>query len=157
MCLPKEQIELIKNSNLFDKQWYLDSYKDVREMNIDPIEHYVTIGHLLLRDPSPNFSTSYYLKTNPNVAKAKVNPFYHYLKNSEKERKETVFIDDASKQKSTNHQSTVNSLQSNELSKKLQTTERELLETKQENELLLLQLHQVQEELELLYLSQHQK
>ncbi len=51
--------------------------------------------------------------------------------------------------------STTNHLQGNELAEKFQKVENELLEAKQENELLLLQLHQVQEELELLYLSQN--
>ncbi len=56
-----------------------------------------------------------------------------------------------------NQQLTTSHVQGNKTVEKLPAVEEELQEMKQENELLLLQLHQVQEELELLYLSQQQK
>lgn len=35
----------------FDKQWYLDNYKDVVLSGMDPFVHYQKIGRLLNRHP----------------------------------------------------------------------------------------------------------
>ena len=193
----KVEIEIIRNSELFDAKWYVDMYSDILLTNIDPAEHYFNTGHLLLRDPSPHFSTSAYLRTYTDIAKTKVNPLYHYLKWG-KDEKRKIFESEIAKQKISNHQFTLDQSQKNKteeitqisvnskgnqdnlgarnkegdksypdsqsaseqlpngLAEKLRLTQKELLETKQENELLLLQLCQVQEELKLLYLSQHE-
>ena len=46
---------------------------------INPLVHYLTWGAAEGRDPSPLFDTSYYLKSNPDVAAAGINPLAHYL------------------------------------------------------------------------------
>src|SRR3546814_11595423 len=43
-------------------------------------EHYLRIGAQLLYDPSPGFSTRRYLRANPDVAAAGMNPLVHYLR-----------------------------------------------------------------------------
>jgi hypothetical protein len=63
---------------LFDSDYYLETYPDVRAAKKEPFKHYLTDGWRELRDPSPSFSTSYYLESYPDVAAAGVNPLVHY-------------------------------------------------------------------------------
>lgn len=66
--------------NLFDHQFYLTNHPDVAEVeNLDPVLHYCTYGWKEFRDPTPDFSTSYYLEANPDIRLAGVNPFWHYV------------------------------------------------------------------------------
>lgn len=46
---------------------------------MDPVEHYLKYGWRMLRDPSTEFSTKFYLKFNSDVKDAGVNPLIHYL------------------------------------------------------------------------------
>lgn len=68
----------------FDLTFYLSTYPDLGTWfaatpGFDPVLHYLTTGWLEGRDPSPRFSTSYYLEANPDVAASNQNPFYHFL------------------------------------------------------------------------------
>lgn len=45
---------------LFDPEWYLDAYPDVRTLGIAPATHYLRYGAALGRDPGPGFSTALY-------------------------------------------------------------------------------------------------
>lgn len=58
--LKSGQIKRIRNSPLFDAQWYLNRYQDVAGSGIDPAKHYLLYGATDLRDPGPRFSTSGY-------------------------------------------------------------------------------------------------
>ncbi|WP_160357225.1 glycosyltransferase family A protein [Bordetella sp. 02P26C-1] len=78
-------IEYIKKNGEFDCEWYLQRYPDVLRLGVDPIYHYVHLGALLDRDPSPEFSTRVYLNTYPDVKKAGLNPYYHFLKYGQRE------------------------------------------------------------------------
>jgi GT2 family glycosyltransferase len=62
----------------FDAAYYLGQLDD-SEAIADPILHYLEYGWLDLLDPSPNFSTSFYLNENPDVRESGMNPFYHYI------------------------------------------------------------------------------
>jgi len=73
------EIDLIKNSSLFDAGWYLRAYPDVAEAGRDPLRHYMEIGWREGRDPGPDFATSSYLKANRDVASAGVNPLLHFI------------------------------------------------------------------------------
>ena len=70
----------IGRSNLFDQEWYLERYPDVKHAGVNPILHYINTGALEGRDPSPLFNTKWYLKENRDVAQSKINPLYHYVK-----------------------------------------------------------------------------
>lgn len=72
-------IEIVRQSGLFDSEWYVSEYRDVTISGIDPIEHYLWLGARLFRDPSPEFDTSYYLESNPDVARDGINPLLHYV------------------------------------------------------------------------------
>ena len=69
----------IEESEFFDGEWYTQRYQDVPQLELSPAEHYIRIGARLLRDPGPDFSTRFYLVTHPDVAKAGVNPLWHYV------------------------------------------------------------------------------
>jgi lipopolysaccharide biosynthesis protein/FMN phosphatase YigB (HAD superfamily) len=71
-------LALIRNSLLFDPDFYLEKNLDVSESGVDPAEHYLRYGAFEGRDPGPIFSTQEYLRRNPDVAAAKVNALLHY-------------------------------------------------------------------------------
>jgi glycosyltransferase involved in cell wall biosynthesis len=75
----KQQVEAIRSSGLFDDKWYLAEYSDVAALGMDPVEHYLTIGAQLHRNPSRQFDTQSYLVSNPDVAAAEINPLLHYV------------------------------------------------------------------------------
>ena len=70
---------------LFDKQFYLDSYPDVARAGMDPLAHFVLFGARERRQPHPKFDVDYYLTANPDVAAAGVNPLAHYLRDGWRE------------------------------------------------------------------------
>jgi hypothetical protein len=68
--------DLIRNSGLFDENWYLSQYPAV---TCDPVLDYLKDGYLKNRNPSPGFDTAFYLETYQDVASAGKNPLLHYL------------------------------------------------------------------------------
>lgn len=76
----EENIALIKASGLFDENWYRRKYNEALSGNIDPIIHYLKIGAILGYDPSPSFSSIDYIRANPDVGSALINPLVHYVK-----------------------------------------------------------------------------
>jgi len=81
---------LIQSSGLFDTNWYLKEYLDVKENGIDPIEHYVKFGFKENRNPSPDFDTKWYLQNYPDVAKSGINPLEHYILHGRDEFRSTM-------------------------------------------------------------------
>ena len=73
-------ISTIRESGLFDENWYMSQHPDVGALGLDPIYHYVEIGAFLGRDPGPEFSTSSYLNKYEDVEQSGINPLYHFLK-----------------------------------------------------------------------------
>lgn len=71
--------DILNGSELFDSEWYAETYPDVVHLGMDPAEHYLKYGWRLLRDPSTEFSTKFYLKFNADVREAGVNPLVHYI------------------------------------------------------------------------------
>lgn len=63
----------------FDEDFYISQNPDVRNANIDPLAHYLSIGWQEGRDPSERFSTTHYLRSNPDVMAAQINPLVHYV------------------------------------------------------------------------------
>ncbi|QDH71038.1 hypothetical protein [Marilutibacter alkalisoli] len=79
MRLLADDIALVESSRLLDSQWYMQRYPDVGHLGVSAAEHYVRMGGAMLRDPGPGFSARDYLKSNPDVAAAGMNPLVHYL------------------------------------------------------------------------------
>lgn len=64
----------------FDASFYMSTYPDVERSLVDPLIHFLTIGWLEGRDPSPDFSVRMYLRDYPDVRRARINPFVHYCR-----------------------------------------------------------------------------
>ncbi|WP_082766283.1 glycosyltransferase family 4 protein [Paramesorhizobium deserti] len=75
-----KDVELIHASGLFDADWYLKEYPDVKALGIDPIKHYLWLGWRLKRNPSQKFDAITYFKIHSDVAAAGINPLLHYVK-----------------------------------------------------------------------------
>lgn len=76
----KDQVNLIRTSEWFDGQWYLEQYPDVRAANIDPAEHYYSQGWKENRNPGKGFNTAYYVRNNPDIAENGLNPLWHFIR-----------------------------------------------------------------------------
>lgn len=72
--------ETIRRSGLFDPEWYLRRYPDVRRNGGDPLAHYLRYGAGEGRDPGPAFSTRDYLRRYPDVSESGINPLVHYVR-----------------------------------------------------------------------------
>lgn len=75
--------KLIKTSKLFNEEWYKTQY--LKNISEDPIKHYIKIGCENNLNPSPDFDTKWYLYSNPDVKKSKMNPLVHYILYGRKE------------------------------------------------------------------------
>ncbi len=76
----RANIKLIAASGLFDRDWYLEQYPDVRASGIDPLGHYLDFGANEDRDPNPLLDSDWYLNRYPAVRAAGTNPLVHYLR-----------------------------------------------------------------------------
>lgn len=76
----EDPARLLRASGLFDEAWYLETYPDVRENGIDPVEHYLRHGAGENRDPGPGFSTAAYRARHPEVDAAGTNPLLHAIR-----------------------------------------------------------------------------
>lgn len=76
--IDKKRIEIIRNSKLFDGDWYLKNYEAVARENFDPAIHYYMFGWKEGKSTSKYFSAEDYYRLNPDVKKAKVCPLYHW-------------------------------------------------------------------------------
>lgn len=71
--------KIIKNSGLFDEEFYLSTYQDVKNAGVDPVKHYVKSGSKENRNPSSDFDTKFYVNENPSVKYLDTNPLVHYI------------------------------------------------------------------------------
>lgn len=76
----KRDIELVNESSLFDRAWYLATYHDVAEAGIDPVEHYLNAGASEGRNPGPHFDTVGYVTMYADVIESGLNPLVHYIR-----------------------------------------------------------------------------
>lgn len=75
-----EDYHLLKSCTLFDSAFYLKQNNDVKDMNFEPIDHFLLYGYRDGRNPSQNFDTNLYTKTYPEVLEQNINPLIHYIK-----------------------------------------------------------------------------
>ena len=76
----KRQIETIRESKLFDENWYLLQNPDVENIKDKALIHYVKYGWKEGRNPNENFSSEEYLKSFPELKEKNVCPLFHYIK-----------------------------------------------------------------------------
>ena len=73
------QIEAIRDSGLFDADYYLATYTDIQPPPQDPIRHYCEFGWHEGRNPSAEFDTQGYLAAYRDIRDWGTNPFWHYV------------------------------------------------------------------------------
>ncbi|HEV2100102.1 MAG TPA: hypothetical protein VGR45_14415, partial [Stellaceae bacterium] len=71
-------------SGLFDPEFYLDKYPDVRAAGADPLEHFAHHGDAENRQPNRLFYTRYYRKHHMNGLPADGNALQHYIEVGER-------------------------------------------------------------------------
>ena len=71
---------LIRRSGLFDADYYLKKYTDVRKTARDPLLHFIQLGWQKGYNPSSDFDICFYLRENRDVRQAGINPLVHYLR-----------------------------------------------------------------------------
>ena len=67
---------LVKNSGLFDAEWYVAKYPDPPVTTQDALRHYLEHGAAQGRDPNPNFSGAWYTKSYPDAARSGLVRFF---------------------------------------------------------------------------------
>ena len=72
--------EEIRKSGLFDAEYYLVTYPDVAERNIDPLVHYLEEGARDGRNPQPDFDGEFYLEQCRKRGEQPSNPLLHYVR-----------------------------------------------------------------------------
>ena len=71
---------IISRSGIFDPNYYLLNYPDVRKADINPLWHFVKYGWKERRNPTGYFDTKFYIENNPDVLLKDINPLVHYIK-----------------------------------------------------------------------------
>ena len=74
----EEAIKIIKDSSLFDSEFYLANNQDVRASGLDPVVHYYRYGWRENRLPSRKFNSVLYLHLYADVKKLEICPIIHY-------------------------------------------------------------------------------
>ena len=75
----KLKFERILATGMFDEDWYLKRYPDVRADGILPIRHFVRHGIAENRLPGPNFDPEAFLRDCPEAAESPLPPFEQFL------------------------------------------------------------------------------
>ncbi len=72
--------EEVRKSGLFDAEYYLVTYPDVAERNIDPLVHYLEEGAREGRDPHSDFDAGFYVEQCERRGERPINPLLHYIR-----------------------------------------------------------------------------
>lgn len=83
----QEEVMAVARSSLFDADWYLGRYPDVRKADLDPALHYVRWGAKEGRDPGPEFSSRGYLECHSDVRASGMNPLLHFERYGRQEKR----------------------------------------------------------------------
>ena len=77
--------ERVKASGLFDPEWYIATYPDVKAAGLDPLYHYLSHGAREGRSPGPAFDAKRYLKRRGDDAspEARRHPLLDYIDQGE--------------------------------------------------------------------------
>lgn len=68
----------IKELNLFDEEFYLNKYPQIKNSKLSSLDHYIYHGYKEGKRPSNKFDVKFYLKKYPDVKKSRINPLIHY-------------------------------------------------------------------------------
>lgn len=81
---PRRHACLVRQSGLFDAEWYRGHNPDVAASGLDPLQHYVTFGASEGRAPGPGFDPDWYVRTYPEAFVAGGDPLIHFIKHGVK-------------------------------------------------------------------------
>ena len=81
----RKEFNLISDSDLFDKEYYLITYPDVKNADVDALVHYIKSGAIEGRNPSNSFDSKFYLNEYIDVNNSRFNPLVHYIMYGQKE------------------------------------------------------------------------
>jgi len=73
--------ELVKESGLFDENYYAEVAPEYIELNMDPVIHFLRYGMYLNKAPNAEFSPYQYLSLHLTVYRERVNPLVDYILN----------------------------------------------------------------------------
>ncbi len=76
-------VELIRESKLFDRSFYLSQLSQPLPLRADPLVHYVTEGWHKGLDPNPLFSVAFYSSRNMKGASLGAEPLSHYIRSGD--------------------------------------------------------------------------
>ena len=71
--------KLITTQNLFDEEYYLKNYLEVKNSKLSPLDHYIYQGYKEGKKPSEKFDGNYYLESHKDVKATSINPLIHYV------------------------------------------------------------------------------
>jgi len=74
-----EWFEIIKESNLFNADYYLNTYPEVEKTGKYPLAHYIEIGSYKGLNPNNWFDAKWYVKYYKDVIESEMNPLAHYI------------------------------------------------------------------------------
>lgn len=64
---------------MFDKQYYLEHYRDVKSSGMNPLVHFIKYGWKENRNPSSLFNLEHYLEVHPELVHQEINPLIHFI------------------------------------------------------------------------------
>lgn len=86
----------------FDSDWYLFDNKDLSDLEIDPLLHYVTFGEKEGRKPNPLFDPLSYLQNYPNLDRYEGTLLSHYINFGIKQGRVAAKVDNTAEFKAAN-------------------------------------------------------
>ena len=88
--LPSMRHMVLAVASRFNVDFYLACQPTLRGSKDDLVQHYIVKGWKEGFDPRPDFSSSGYLKLNPDVAVTGLEPFYHWITTGVAENRKTT-------------------------------------------------------------------
>lgn len=80
----RNNIKLLRKSDLFDEEYYLNQNPDIK---MSAVKHYYYYGYKEGKSPSYKFSNDFYLNTYKDVQASGMNPLIHYLRYGKSENR----------------------------------------------------------------------
>ena len=77
--IKRESKTIIELSGLFDEDYYLKNYPDVRDCGLSPIDHYLKTGFMENCNPCEDFDNGEYMKKHAFVSEFNINPLVHHI------------------------------------------------------------------------------
>jgi GT2 family glycosyltransferase len=87
-------VAAVEGSNLFDPEWYIQTYPEVSKFKSGPLAHFCEFGIFEHRDPGPNFSTSRYLIAHGHSDEVRRAPFLHALAATSNDSERPLWLSD---------------------------------------------------------------